>query len=137
MNALQTSTKPGLKMTHNDNFMKKPPTFQEGCCYSTFVTKTKYWCNATSIPKEKQAIVIALNLPSDGSCNNLSERLFSQLGDQGLEGENGLNAFWQFMDKEFKKDPMGEMCEAIRKFTNFKRRADQSIKDYTNEFETF
>ena len=123
-------------MAQNDNFMKKPPTFREGCCYSTFVTKTKYWCNATSIPKEKQAIVIALNLPSDGSCNNLSERLFSQLGDEGLVGEDGLVSFWQFMDKEYKKDPMGEMCEAIRKFTNFKRRADQSIKDYANEFET-
>ena len=123
-------------MAQNTSFMKNPPTFREGCCYSTFVTKTKYWCNATTIPKEKQAIVIALNLPSDGSCNNLSERLFSQIGDQGLVGEVGLQAFWQFMDKEFKKDPMGEMCEAIRKFTNFKRRADQSIKDYANEFET-
>ena len=31
---------------------------------------------------------------------------------------------------------MGEMCEAIQKFTDFKRPADQSIKDYANEFET-
>ena len=116
--------------------MKKPPVFREGCCYTTFVTRTKYWCEITSIPKDKQAIVLALNLPSDGSCNNLSERLFSQLGDEGLRGEEGLLKFWEFLDKEYKKDPMGEMCEAIRKFTNYKRREDQGIKEYANEFET-
>ena len=40
------------------------------------------------------------------------------------------------MDKEFKKDSMGEMCEAIRKFTAFKRRPEQGVKDYALEFET-
>ena len=64
------------KMANTDSFMKKPPVFSEGACYATFVTKTKYWCSITSIPKEKQAIVLALNLPSYGTCNDLvnSER---------------------------------------------------------------
>ena len=123
-------------MAIEDSFMKKPPVFREGACYATFVTRTKYWCSITTIPKEKQAIVLALNLPADGSCNNLSERLFSQLGDEGLQGEAGLVNFWNYMDKEYKKDPMGDMCESIRKFTNYKRRGDQSIQDYVNEFET-
>ena len=54
----------------NLDIMKKPPLFTEGCCYNTFKEKTKGWEEVTGIPEEKKGMVLALNLPSDGSCNN-------------------------------------------------------------------
>ena len=44
--------------------------------------------------------------------------------------------FWEYMDNQYLKDDMVQMCDTIKSFTVFKRKDNQSIKEYVNEFES-
>ena len=122
-------------MSDNSDPIKKPPKFSENLCYETFKTKTKAWQKVTTVKEDSQGLVLALNLPNN-EANNIGERIFQELTLAELEGANGANKFWDYMDNQFKKDDMVQMCETIKAFTLFKRRETQPIKDYVNEFES-
>ena len=116
---------------NNSDLIKKPPRFSEQLCYETFKTKSKAWQRVTSIKKESQGLVLALNLPTS-EANSIGERIFQELSILELEGENGSEHFWTYMDKQFQKDSMVQMCEIIKEFTLFKRKESQPIKEYIN-----
>ena len=125
-----------LKMADNiSDPIKKPPRFSEQLCYETFKTKSMAWQKVTSVKKESQGLVLALNLPTS-EANSIGERIFQELSISELEGESGSEHFWTYMDKQFQKDSMVQMCENIKEFTLFKRKESQPIKDYINEFES-
>ena len=119
----------------NSDPIKKPPKFSEQLCYETYKTKTQAWQLVTSVKKESQGLVLALNLPNN-EANGIGERIFQELSLSDLQGETGANKFWQYMDRQFQKDDMVQMCETIKAFSVFKRKESQPIKDYINEFES-
>ena len=119
----------------NSDPVKKPPKFSEQLCYETYKTKTKAWQLVTTVKKESQGLVLALNLPNS-EANSIGERIFQELNITDLQGENGADKFWGYMDKQFKKDDMVQMCENIKAFTLCKRKENQHVKDYINEFES-
>ena len=119
----------------NSDPIKKPPRFSEQLCYETFKTKSMAWQKVNSVKKESRGLVLALNLPTS-EANNIGERIFQELSISELEGESGSEHFWTYMDKQFQKDSMVQMCENIKEFTLFKRKESQPIKDYINEFES-
>ena len=82
---------------NNSDPIKKPPRFSEQLCYKTFKTKSKAWQRVTSIKKEPQGLVLALNLPTS-EANSIGERIFQELSISELEGENGSEHFWTYMD---------------------------------------
>ena len=119
----------------NSDPIKKPPKFSEQLCYETYKTKNQAWQLVTSVKKESQGLVLALNLPNN-EANGMGERIFQELSLSDLQGETGANKFWQYMDRQFQKDDMVQMCETIKAFSVFKRKESQPIKDYINEFES-
>ena len=122
-------------MSENSDPTKKPPKFSENLCYETFKTKTTAWQKVTSVKEASQGLVLALNLPNN-EANNIGERIFQELTVADLEGASGADKFWEYMDNQFKKDDMVQMCETIKAFSLFKRRESQPIKEYVNEFES-
>ena len=82
---------------NNSDPMKKPPRFSEQLCYETFKAKSKAWQRVTLIKKESQGLVLALNLPTS-EANSIGERIFQELSISELEGENGSEHFWTYMD---------------------------------------
>ena len=115
--------------------IKKPPKFSENLCYETFKTKSKAWQIVTSVKKDYQGLVLALNLPNN-EANCIGERMFQELSLDDLKGEDGAAKFLEYMDNQYLKDDMVLMCDSIKAFTALKRKDSQPIKDYINEFES-
>ena len=115
-------------MTDNSDPVKKPPKFSENLCYETFKTKTQAWQLVTTVKKDSQGLVLALNLPNN-EANCIGERIFQEMTLDDLQGENGSNKFWEYMDRQYEKDNMVPMCETIKAVKIFKRKENQPIKD--------
>ena len=64
------------------------------------------------------------------------ERIFQELTLDNLKSESGSTKFWEYVDQQYEKDNMVQMYETIKAITIFKRRENQPIKDYVNEFES-
>ena len=100
----------------NSDPIKKPPKFSEQLCYETYKTKTKAWQLVTTVKKESQGLVLALSLPNN-EANSIGERIFQELNIDDLQGDTGADKFWEYMDGQFKKDDMVQMCDIIKAFT--------------------
>ena len=79
--------------------------------------------------------MLALSLPNH-EANDIGERIFQELSITELEGEGSAENYWKYMDGQFKKDDMVQMCDTIKAFTLCRRKENQHIKDYINEFES-
>ena len=101
---------------NNSDPIKKPPRFSEQLRYETFKTKSMAWQRVTSFKKELHRLVLALNLATS-EANSIGERIFQELSIPDLEGEIGSEHFWTYMDKQFQKDSMVQMCIIIKDFT--------------------
>ena len=98
------------------NVSKIPPKFSSEKNYALWKKELEAWTCITSHAKKDWGKIIALNLP-ESDPSNIREKAFSVNLEATNENEKqGFDNLIQFMDDEFKKDSITDMCEHIRKF---------------------
>ena len=113
------------------NIVKNPPRFSMTKNYEMYKKELESWKAITSIEAAKLGRVVALSLPEEDP-SGIRQKVFNSVNLDGADGYKNLIAF---MDKEFKKDEISDMCEKIRKFMKLHKAKDQTIQQYISEFD--
>ena len=123
------------------NVSKIPPKFSSEKNYAQWKKELNAWTCITSHAKKDWGKIIALNLPENDP-SNIREKVFSLdleplvSDDPNLCNEKqGYDNLIKFMDDEFLKDNITDMCEHIRQFMKLEKRKDEKMKNYVSNFE--
>ena len=100
------------------------------------------WTCITSHPEKDWGKIIALNLPENDP-SNIREKVFSldleplvDVQDESRSNaKQGYDNLIKFMDDEFLKDNITDMCEHIRQFMKLEKKKDEKMKSYVSNFE--
>ena len=111
-----------------------PPDLSSGN-YELYKEKLLAWQMVTDIPVDKQGIVIALTLPNDDK-HKIQEEVFSQIGREKLNQENGLDTLINFLDSKLMKDDLSDSLEKFEEFEDFQRVNGQNITEYIAAFDS-
>ena len=114
------------------NIAKNPPKFSSSKNYDRYKKELIAWTKITKVEKAEWANTIALGLPEDDP-SNIRDKVFETIN---LDGEAGFTALETFMDKEFKKDDIVDMCEHIRTFMKFQKTKEMTMQMYISNFES-
>jgi pyruvate-formate lyase len=117
------------------NVSKIPPKFSSEKNYALWKKELEAWTCITSHAKKDWGKIIALNLPENDP-SNIREKAFSVNLEATNENEKqGFDNLLKFMDDEFKKDSITDMCEHIRKFMKLEKKEEERMKVYVSNFE--
>ena len=111
------------------NVSKIPPKFSSEKNYAQWKKELEAWTCVTTHARKDWGKIIALNLPENNP-SNIREKAFSlnleplvNTTDSSLSNENqGYDNLIAFIDEEFLKDNITDMCEHIRKFMKFEKK---------------
>ena len=111
-----------------------PPVLTKTTSYVQWKLETRAWTLITDLSREKQAIAVALHLPTDHE-SKIKEKVFEQLELEELQKESGLSTLFDFLDKHLQKDGFTDILEKFRDFENCKRKDGQSMHEYVCLFD--
>ena len=111
-----------------------PPLLTRTTSYEQWKLETRAWTLITDLSREKQAIAVALHLPTDHE-SKIIEKVFEQLELEELQKESGLSTLFDFLDKHLQKDGFTDILEKFRDFENYKRKDGQSVHEYVCLFD--
>ena len=136
------------------NPKKNPPPFSSLRNYEQWKKEIKAWSVLTPEPATQWAIIVALGCLSENDPSGIREKVFALnlYPDPAIpavpaaDGQEAVAAVpqndlagWErlmeFMDSEFAKDSLADMCEHIRDFMTLKKSKDVSMKAYISDFE--
>ena len=112
-----------------------PPDFAKCKTYEQYKVELEAWQAITDLPKEKQAIAVALSLPQTPDTTGIRERVFEELELSDLKKEDGMKTLTDYLDKNLGKDDLVDSLEKFEDFEDYTRRSGQSINDYVAEFD--
>ena len=111
-----------------------PPLLTRTASYEQWKLETRAWTLITDLSREKQAIAVALHLPTDHE-SKIKEKVFEQLELEELQKESGLSTLFDFLDKHLQKDRLTDILEKFEDFENYKRKDGQSMHEYVCLFD--
>ena len=112
----------------------QPPPLTKEKGYERYKNELLAWIRVTEVPKNKQAITVALSLPENYE-NGIRERVFDELSLDNLQADGGLDVLIQFLDKHLGKDDLVDCLEKYEDFEEFKREENQSFIDFVAKFD--
>ena len=95
--------------------------------YEMYKKELESWKAITSIEAAKLGRVVALSLPEEDP-SGIRQKVINSVNLDGADGYTNLIAF---MDKEFKKDEISDMCEKIRHSHKFPMEASHKAYCFT------
>ena len=117
------------------NVSKIPPKFSSDKNYAQWKKELMAWTCITTHSKKDWGKIIALNMPENDT-SNIREKVFSLDLEPLVDNEKqGFDNLIKFMDEEFLKDNITDMCEHIRKFMKMEKKKDEKMKTYVSNFE--
>ena len=109
---------------------KVPPAFdKQKDSYEKWKKRFKLWQTVTNVPKEKQGSYLVLRLDDD-----TQENILENVDEDELNSESGVETVIQHLDSLLLKDKTVSAFEIIEEFESFKRKPNQSMSDFCNEF---
>ena len=140
-------------MNYN-NPRKNPPPFSSLKGYEQWRKEIDAWCKLTKEDEADWAKLVALGCLSPDDPSGIRDKVFALNLEGDAEvaavlGENdvvisaavpanpraGWKRFMDFMDQEFAKDNLTDMCEHIRKFMKMTKPKELTMKAYVSNFE--
>ena len=137
----------------NSNPRKNPPPFSSTKSYENWRKELTTWTKLTKEEKKDWAPLIALSLPAEDP-SGIRDKVFALdldpvEGAEAVAAGNGVaaipaieadpaagyNRLMAFMDSEFKKDNLTDMCEHIRLFMRMTKKKETGMKQYISDFE--
>ena len=130
------------------NPRKNPPLFNSTKNYEQWKKELEAWCKLTKEEPKDWAHLIALGCLSPEDPSGIRDKVFAldldpdpgraAAGDQPAVQPNpkaGYERLIAFMDNEFQKDNLTDMCEHIRVFMRMTKKKEQTMKAYISDFE--
>ena len=113
----------------------QPPSFiSSKKTYDAYKKELKVWSIASSVEKEKQALVVALSLPDDHD-SHIKEKIFSEIDIDVLNSDAGMEKLIAFLDKRFALDNFVVAYDKYVAWTNLTRNANQKVEDFISDYE--
>ena len=109
---------------------KAPPKFYTP--YAEWREELCMWELLKCYEKKEQGLIVRLHALQD---NVQAKRAVTKLSAAELNGEDGLKKLLDALDLAFKADQHDEEHYNYRKFTSYKRKSTQEMKDFILEFE--
>ena len=113
------------------NIIKNPPKFSMDKNYEVYKKELDAWKAITSIDADKLGRVVALSLP-ENDASDIRNKVFNAVN---LDGNDGYTNVVAFLDSEFKKDAVSDMCDKIRAFMKLHKNSSQTMQQYISEFD--
>ena len=113
------------------NIIKNPPKFSMDKNYEVYKQELDAWKAITSIDADKLGRVVALSLP-ENDASDIRNKVFNAVN---LDGNDGYKNVVAFLDSEFKKDAVSDMCDKIRAFMKLHKNSSQTMQQYISEFD--
>ena len=96
------------------------------------MTEVEFWGELTKIPKNQQAIAVALSLPEGSSAR---EKVFNELTLDDLKTDDGLNKLLEFIRKYCKDEGIAGIYTEYAKFDDIWKGRMDSMQKYIDEFD--
>jgi hypothetical protein len=106
-----------------------PPPFKKGDNYENWKKTIKIWQAVTPLKKEKQGAAMFLSLDTE------AKEAVLELPERLIAGENGLTHVLEKLDSLYQRDKTQLAFEALEEFESTKRKENQTITDFCNQFE--
>ena len=109
--------------------IKEPPRFSNEDQYEAWKRDVKIWVKLSTLNKKKQSLAIHLSL--QGRAKNAS----SQLTDDELESDEGVEKILAKLDALFLPDKSRRQFAAFDKLYNLRRKSSTPIREFIGEFD--
>ena len=93
----------------------KIPQFTTKKSFEKYKQELEWWASVTDVPKKKQALVVALDLPDEHE-SGIREKVTEQLTREDLEVDDGMEILIKFLQKQFGMD---ELASSLEKYEDF------------------
>ena len=110
-----------------------PPLFGE-IPYELYKLELLAWEAVTDVAEERRGIVVALSLPNNHE-SKIKEKVFESITLDSLKDKDGLKTLITFLDGHLLKDSLEEAWLRFEDFEDCKRRQDESVVSFINEFD--
>lgn len=108
---------------------KNPPPFNKGDNYENWKKTLEIWQLVTPLEVNKQGAAIFLSLEKE------AREAVLELPQEDIAGDEGVNNILNCLDNLYLKDKTQSAFEALEEFESLKRKDNQSIKDFCNQFD--
>lgn len=111
------------------------PVLTKNRTYEQFKRETLAWSQMTEFREERQAIVVALNIPEELE-QMIREKVFDEIRLDDLKSKNRLSILFDLLDNHFASDHLTDLLGKVKKFDHFRRKEGQSINEYVALFDS-
>ena len=112
----------------------EPPTFiSENKPFEIYQQDLRRWSRLTSLEKKLQAEMVVYKLENHPS--NIQEKITTQLGEELVDNEDGIEQLLTFLEGIYKKDSMADAWEKYILFEKNKYDAKVPLKQFIAEWE--
>ena len=110
------------------------PVLKKDKSYSLFKLEVEAWEEVTELPKKKQGLVVALNLPEDDDLC-LKGKVLEEVTIANLKKDDGLKTLMDFLDKHLCKDELEDSLEKFSEFEDYEKSDSETISQYIANFD--
>ena len=113
----------------------EPPSFiNETKSYETYEKDLKRWSLLTSVPQEKQALMVLHFL--DGDPSGIKDKIDEEVTEDDLQSKDGIKKLLNFFEKIYKKDSLADGFDKYISFEKLRRSPNTSIQEFIPEWNT-
>ena len=119
---------------HSKMSFLEPPTFiNENKPFEIYEKDLRRWSRLTSLEKKLQAETVVYKLENHPS--NIQEKITTQLGEEVVDNEDGIEELLSFLEGIYKKDSMADAWEKYILFEKSKYEGKIPLKQFIAEWE--
>ena len=110
-----------------------PPLFSEDIQYPDWINEVECWVRMTPLAKKKRGMALAYKGLPLGS--KIRQSVFSELGYQKLEAEDGVEQLIAYMDELYLKNDLESSREKFTNFIRYRKDSEETMEEYVLNFD--
>lgn len=128
-------TNPGTSSNDwNFSYKLALPKLGECASYDHYKNELLAWSEFAGVPASRKAGLVVFSLPHNHE-SKIREKIFQSISVEKLKEEDGFQKIIEYMDTIFKKDVLVEAWQKFDNFENLKRKPQQEMVSFINDFD--
>lgn len=110
------------------------PKLEECTTYDHYRNELVAWAEFSGVPVQRKAGLVAFSLPHNHAMK-IREKVFQSISVERMKQDDGFEHLCDYMDSILKKDVLVDAWHKFDEFENLKRKPDQEIAAFIQDFD--